>query len=248
MSKQKNNADCGFAENIVAYIYGEMSGTATSAFEDHLADCQTCIDEFAAVADARYSVYEWQRSAFAPLETPVIKIPPGTLDDRRISWLDRLRAGFMTPLAAAAAVVVTLGLGVAVYRYQPDTVVHDLAMDQPVNTDQSSVRPTPVENVSVPDLQISDTGSEIDGRGKADAPPAARFAADSTKPKHQMNKARPDQLPAKNPAPRSSQRVPSQAEARSTPARKVPQMNDLSEEEDNSLRLAELFDDVDTLY
>ena len=71
------NPGCKFHADIVPYMYGEMSAAESSAFETHLIDCGVCTDEFAAVSNARYEVYDWKKTEFEPLATPVFTIPYG---------------------------------------------------------------------------------------------------------------------------------------------------------------------------
>src|SRR5881275_1304390 len=67
--------ECPLNHEIVSYIYGELGGGIELEFETNLADCIACTDEFAAVSNARFSVYEWQKEEFAHLPTPAIVIP-----------------------------------------------------------------------------------------------------------------------------------------------------------------------------
>jgi hypothetical protein len=69
------NRNCGFEDEIVSYIYDELTAGDRQKFERHLVSCTTCTDEFAAVSYSRFSVFEWQKNEFAPLKTPEIGIP-----------------------------------------------------------------------------------------------------------------------------------------------------------------------------
>jgi len=103
---------CAVAEEIVAYLYAEMSGAKRDAFENHLVDCAACIDEFAEMSHARYSVYEWQREEFAPLATPRFKIP---YDSERQGFFDGLTdllsIRWVVPTVAMAVIVVAVTVG-----------------------------------------------------------------------------------------------------------------------------------------
>lgn len=60
MSKIQEMNDCGRAEQLVAYLYGE-SGTAERAdFEGHLAACAPCREELSAFRQVRESVGAWR--------------------------------------------------------------------------------------------------------------------------------------------------------------------------------------------
>ena len=67
-------------------MYGELPVTAAESFEGHLASCSDCADEFAGIALARYSVYEWNREEFEHLATPVISIDYTPSRGRFAAW------------------------------------------------------------------------------------------------------------------------------------------------------------------
>ena len=95
MKDKKNSSNCEFAESIVTYMYGELPIGEQEDFEAHLKDCQLCIDEFAVISEARFSVYQWQRSEFAPLETPEIRIPIKVAANTEISWFNKPPSGIL---------------------------------------------------------------------------------------------------------------------------------------------------------
>ena len=92
---------CGFLSDTVSYLYGEMPESERSTFEDHLAGCEACTDEFAGISFSRFSVLEWQRGEFANLPTPEIVIPYET--SRSTSWLEAAHGLFTVPAFGAAA-------------------------------------------------------------------------------------------------------------------------------------------------
>jgi hypothetical protein len=61
-------------DELTAYMYGELPQGAVESVESHLAVCSDCADDFAEIAFARYSVYEWNREEFAHLAPPVVSI------------------------------------------------------------------------------------------------------------------------------------------------------------------------------
>src|SRR5207245_11780758 len=90
-----------------------------------LEDCTVCTDDFAAISNARFSVFEWQKEEFAHLPTPEIVIPyaakkavaeenasVGVLAGFR-GWLSLVNF----PVAVAAALAVTVGLGFLAINY-----------------------------------------------------------------------------------------------------------------------------------
>ncbi len=111
---------CGRSDEILAYIYKEIESEKVIGFETHLAGCESCTDEFAAVSDARFSVFEWHKEEFSHLPTPEFSIPyvAKTVES----------AGFFTavgemirnvgwPATVAATIAVCVGLGFAMMMW-----------------------------------------------------------------------------------------------------------------------------------
>ena len=67
--------ECDRIAEIVPYIYGESSPAERYDFEAHLPECVPCTDELAAIAEARFAVYEWNREEFSSIPTPAFVIP-----------------------------------------------------------------------------------------------------------------------------------------------------------------------------
>jgi hypothetical protein len=107
---------CGRADQIVAYIYNEIEPDDRLKFEQHLAGCMSCTDEFAAVADARYSVFEWHKVEFADLPTPRFAIP-SVPETRAIPGFVLTLIGIVRNAgwAVPAAAVVMISIAFAVY-------------------------------------------------------------------------------------------------------------------------------------
>ena len=116
MLSNGNGSTCGFEDVMVSYIYDEIATSERRKFESHLVDCSACTDEFAAVSNARFSVFEWQKEEFAHLPTPEIIIPykAAATEEAAIGFLSGLRglfSGFGMPATVAAALLVCVGLG-----------------------------------------------------------------------------------------------------------------------------------------
>src|SRR5688572_12265007 len=98
----KTENSCSLGGNMLAYLYDELSSDGRECFESHLADCSLCIDEFAELSEARYSVYEWKNVEFAPLKTPRFVVPVERTP-AVVSWVDSVRAAFAWNGTAALA-------------------------------------------------------------------------------------------------------------------------------------------------
>ncbi len=138
-------------DDIVSYIYNEIGVAERSKFENHLTNCALCTDEFAAISNARFSVFEWRREEFADLATPEIVIPypptkiivgetasAGPLAAIR-AWLSLINF----PVATAAGLVVLIGLGFFVLRF-------NAGVEPPIAYNAKSI--TPVETFNTPDV------------------------------------------------------------------------------------------------
>lgn len=248
MKDRNYSSQCEFAEGIVAYMYGEMPAEEQDVFESHIEECQTCIDEFAVVSEARFSVYEWQRSEFAPLETPTIRVPIEKASAAGTSWLQKFgNILFPVPAFAALAIVVGLALGFILLRSaeqkSPPTLAENGQITgsntTPERVDARDDAP-PVEPVASnkggEQIRVGES-KEYTERGKAERP-RARIVRTETA-------YRPQRIAIAKTVPPMHTEA---STAKPAKGKTVPRMNDFSDEEDNSLRLAELFDDVETLY
>ncbi|HKP69035.1 MAG TPA: hypothetical protein VJV05_07110 [Pyrinomonadaceae bacterium] len=225
-----NDINCKHSTGIVPYMYGELATSAATEFESHLLECQMCTDEFAALSSARYEVYDWKKLEFDPLATPTFEIPD--VEVAGASWIDKLRAafsGWAMPAAAfgGLAIIVALVAVFAVSRYETNTTTvakRDTNVPANENTNRKKVEPVP-SVTTVPDTAV-----------KSDVIVPERNA--------------PRPVPVKDTTPHRSvrgQQAVAPAKVRATPTTpNVPRLNDFAEEEDSSLRLAELFEDIDT--
>jgi hypothetical protein len=70
--KYSDTPECGYAETLVSYLYGEISPDDSRAFESHLVACSACRADFSEFDQVRGSVALWRDEilAVAPLSTP----------------------------------------------------------------------------------------------------------------------------------------------------------------------------------
>lgn len=220
--------ECPLTDEIVSYIYGEIDGVERNGFETHLADCVECTDDFAAISNARFSVFEWRKEEFDQLASPSILIPElaksAVLVDKDAGWFGAL-AGVLSfarsPLAAAALLLGALGVGFIALAYFTDA-----AALVATNTD---VRLPVVEN-----NEPEDKGPVID----APAPEQTAGPAKSSAP----SRRRPlyDAVPAA-----TKGAVKNRVKQGESPRiAKKPVLNDFQDETDDSLRLTKLLDEI----
>ncbi len=238
MSNLEKNIICANDGDLMAYLYNEMPSDSRTQFEGHLAECESCIDAFAELADSRYSVYEWQQIEFVPLETPVFEIPyaPAT---SRSSWITSLKEAFtlrpqMAFARAFGALLVTMVIGYVMLSSGSDTI--DVATGSKVEEPASAAVVTEIETAVSSDLALSD---ELK---------TETFAVEDQEPQS-IPVRQPESASRSVRETRPAQRVRVQPAERVTPVnatQTAPRLNDFADVADDSLRLADLFDDIET--
>ncbi|MEO6655727.1 MAG: hypothetical protein ABIO36_06550 [Pyrinomonadaceae bacterium] len=238
MLSNGHKKDCEFADEIVSYIYCEVGVAERTVFETHLANCPVCTDEFAAISDARFSIFEWRKEEFDSLSTPQIVIPyaaKGRADEENVQMglLAGLRGLFgaaRLPVTVAALLLLCLGLGFVAMNY--------LGGDQQL---AANVNVPPVamhnQNTKFPEsaIEFEIPTSKI----VKDDPVAGKNPNDTgiysvkTLGNHRPNR----QLTA------SIQKTFNNAPQRNLQNRKAPVLSSYDDTEDKSLRLSDLFDD-----
>lgn len=225
---------CSSGEELVTYLYDEMDAQASSNFESHLADCESCTGEFARISFARLDAYEWNRDEFASLATPRIVIPYVNAKPS-VSWLDSLRgfwgsSGRLAGAGAAfAALVVALG---AWFTFQEPVELAGSTENRPSMSAQGS----PVADAPQSE-NFMDTGAGSD-----------LF----TEPANDKSEFRPVKASSagdqRHVAPRTQK--PRRVVEPDIPVRNLdpPRLNDFVDENDTTLRLGDLLAEVDTRF
>lgn len=264
-----HNSECSFAAEIAGYIYGEIGKQEKSVFEAHLADCATCPEELADLMDIRFSINDWKQTEFAPLATPAIEIPYETRQntDKReiaavsVSWWSNLRQIFTlspawtTATALAAALVVCLGLIFTIGKFSTDSEVAEL--------EKNSVKPVLSPTADALSNKNSEKTKETDAKTSAKTtepptfqPPAAseNNAGDVEKNVVKIAERSPKtRAVTQNSGTKTTNNSANNANKSRNPQnspvknQQLPQINNIGDDEDDSLRLAELFDDLDTM-
>lgn len=222
MAKETNNL-CAHGGDMLAYLYDEMATAERDGFELHLADCAGCIDEFAELSQSRYPVYEWKQIEFEPLATPTIVLPAAS-----VALFDKVRAafsfspGYSFAAAGFAAILFAVAVGYTVFLQEsPDRdsiAVVENNGPVPQATPQRIAAPEPVAAVNKRDDIV-------------------------VKPKPAVAERQIEPVKAFERKPKSAPSKETQPAKRDV---SVPVMSRLDNEEDDSLRLADMFDDLDT--
>jgi hypothetical protein len=247
MSEELQNSSCKFSGELVAYLYRELAGKERLQFESHLAVCQACIDEFALIADSRFSVYEWHKSEFAPLETPVINIPDVRRNKvRETSLFATVSAAIsFRPAFAAAAAIVLFGSILIATEFLGD---EETARANEAGSGTSATVIPDRRPPTVATLNRVDKGDEFITTPLAEEPKQvnAERRAKGVRISQPSSRGLAQQS-ARTSAARADKLVPGKNQLTTSEARNEPRLNEFSEDQDESLRLAELFDDIDTI-
>jgi len=239
----KKSSRCFSEEELVSYLYNEIDDSERARLDDHLSDCITCTDEFASLSEPRFSVYRWQKTEFADLATPVIFGPweeapvpeVNAVESSSASWIHALLAAFRRPAFAFTAVpiVILISFTVGLYvKYVPN------AKDDVATTNPETVVQAPSEPAA---------GSTIVPLPRVEKKRMVEThlaANENTKAKNSTQYAKA----VKSSAPR--QLMKNEVASTNTPNkpvsyRRAPRLSDFEEEEDNSVRLADLLAESD---
>jgi anti-sigma factor RsiW len=228
-----NLKECVFAEDIVSYMYGELSAPASFAFESHLAECGECTDGFAEVSSARFEVYDWKKLEFDGLPTPSFVIP-SSQSEPAMSWIEKVRAAFANSWAtqglAFGGVLFAAVLGGLVFFGGGDSGITTVSTEPTPVTSSPVVVPVP-SPVTIPDVVASN------GSATSSSEQAPRSVQVKTTVRGSSNR---------RPTRRTDTIRPITAQRTVTIDDRAPRLNEFNDDEDTSLRLAQLFDDIDT--
>jgi hypothetical protein len=236
-----------FAEEIVSYIYDEAPAKERREFEAHLKNCLMCADELVGFGFVRSSLTEWRNDeVFAiempRLENPAIKTSTPVISTTSSSWLDNLRelfAWFPTWKTASVAFAVLIVFAVAMFL-----------VNSPKNNEvASNTKQNGTQN-----------GNKIEEKVSSEVPPQnpqSESIPSNNKPeiagtvpsKDSAIKASNNSQKQKTIAPKTNETVAQtkdEKKNKNIQKREVPTLTGIDEEEDKSLRLADLFEEIDT--
>ncbi len=228
--RHENEKICGQEDQLLAYLYEDGTAAARETFESHLAECEACTDEFAAVSLARFSVYEWHKEEFVPMPTPQIVIP---YEDKPVSIWAGLREAFSfnwaTASLAAASLLVVAAFGAYVVS------VNSGSEEKAVATNVNTVAvPTPANNEVPKPSAVVANDPIVPIKASNEEPTRSARPIKAVQAKREV---RPSQPTVRND-------VKNPTVATSNNSRTINAVDDDSE--DDSLRLSDLFDAEDT--
>ena len=250
MLENTQNSTCDFAEELISYLYDEMSGVDKSGFEKHLKTCSPCKNELAGFSLARTSVQEWHNKEFLPLPTPPIEIPyPVKIETISRSWFAKLRALFTlsptwtTASTAFAALALCFGLFVIWFSSMPndDEVLVQTEKNVKVTASPTTGNQNQNSNISNPNQNTQKPSNSSESPLSDEGQKPARTSIESTKIVAQPNVTKPNNLPVKTVQPKTTNKTVKPPIK--TPKQKAPSFLDDDEEED-SLTLTDLLEGI----
>lgn len=258
-NNNQNHKTCSFAEQAVSYLYGEIDFDDKYNFESHLKNCSTCAEELADFAMVRSSVLDWREADFSVLETPVFQIPvnnrpqylsTNSVSIEHFSWFANLKRIFsfnpVWTMAALGILAVSAGVAfIAIYNSGGNEVA-----DKKIETVPSPIAVSPTAEIA----QKSDEKNIADQIEKQ----SSSENKNTNFPTELKRERRDDSTrtivkvstnPARNEtAVQTRIQKDANDNKKISPVlkRKVPTLTDSDEDEDNSIRLADLFAEIDT--
>jgi hypothetical protein len=247
-----NSSSCIFADEIVSYLYNEATAREKFEFETHLKNCLMCADELAAFGFVRTSLTEWRETeVFAlempRLENPAIKTREVVISTTSGSWLDNLRelfAWFPAWKTASVAFAVLIVFAVAFFfvNSSNDSEIASNKNQNPAKDSGNKVQENPSPLVQVPPQNPENGSSDSKDRtviaGTVNSKDSSIKSNGSQRQK--VNAPKTNETVAEN--------IKNKEEKKSNNVKKndVPTLSSYGEEEDKSLRLADLFAEIDT--
>ncbi len=237
--KDGTKFSCSHGEEMLAYLCDELSPDGRERFETHMQGCFECIDEFAELAVSRYSVFEWKSVEFAPMATPKFVIPTETKTAKK-AWFDGIRTAFAwngwALAGGVAAVIVFAVIGVSLWNIPPEATIAG-------NDPEREIRPAPSFSQVAPST-ISNEAQEL-----PEAPPA-RPVDEPTQGQPASRRVTPQRKQAVTRAGTAPKLPPVTSQTRPSSAgeslQNSPTLGQYVDDQDDSLRLSDIFDDLDT--
>ena len=212
---------CSHGGDMLAYLYDEMAMPDRETFEVHLADCGTCIDDFAELSQSRYPVYEWKHTEFDPLPTPRVVIP---FEAPAVSWFDQIRTVFsLRPTLAFGGIGAVMIVAVLTAYFMLGDSRTETQLAQEI---RPAASPTRVVATMPPPSSSPVTTAESDEQVTPPESPKVVKASAGAKPAVRQPRSKPAQQPKRN--------------------EPVPVLSSIDDDEDDSLRLTDIFDEIGT--
>lgn len=261
INKNGNNSFCAFSEQIVSYIYGESEPQKKFEFESHLKNCSNCADELAGFELVRSSVLDWRTEDFSILQTPFFDIPavkssrhisPAKTSNKMLSWIGEIRKifSFNPKLATAAFAVLIVCVGAAIFTFE---------FSGNSQTAQNENNKKTIEVAVSPTIEIGKNPEEIKIISRRNEKSPSQSSENNSLPSKTTSEKQvttsKSVIKVSDIAPKNNTDISIHGpknnidDTKKTPTvkkQKAPRLNDEEDEEDKTIRLADLFDELDT--
>lgn len=254
------NSNCAFAEPLISYLYGESGAAEKIEFETHLETCAGCVNELTEFAFARSAVREWRGLEFDQLATPIFEIPAANVQlqplaqNSRSRFSDWRRIFTFKPALGMAVCALLIGLfGAAIFIFNAPGENEIAGSTGNQNTLKTVVAPAN-EKITEQPKQIAADNHENSAAPSAPLPTKAvdkKFAAPKVATVKVAANAPVSKLPEMAPirvVQNTNGKNAVQTDQKATVAEKTKnsRLTEVEDEEDNSVRLADLFDEIGT--
>ncbi len=250
MNNNHKKSGCDFAEDLVSYIYGETNASAKAEFERHLAACSICADELEAFSGVHFAIGDWKALEFDALETPAVEIPyPQTEKEVLVgkgSWLPALLRDLFSSYSpralslATACVAVLAVAGGAVLFILNSNGGKDIAGKN--KNSNPAVVPTVEKTPAQANVNQNNSPTVEPKQQQPNVPQPEVVRQPETKTDRAVKIVNnPRTSPkAENPNTPKSSDVKRNNKSNQIKTQEIP-----DEDEDDTLRLAELFEEID---
>ena len=276
LDSNHNNSNCEFAAETVAYLYGEIEAREKIEFETHLQSCSGCSEELAGFGLIRSSIFEWKDEFSAlktpafnlPIEKAQKFSEMVSVSTRKNLWLDNLRELLsFSPsraFAAFAALIFCAGSTIFVFNFSGDSNNGEIAESEFNKNVAPVISPTIERQIKQSD-EIENARENSSGKPlepqEQNIKKSEREAIEPTQANAPVVKeavvkvsSNPRKTVVDNkPSPNSNdssekEKVSYKENRKASPvkAQNAPKLIDDEETEDDSVRLADLFDEIDT--
>ena len=267
MPDNYNQFNCRFADELVSYLYGEIEKAQKIEFESHLEFCSQCAKELASFGDIRASVLTL-REEFSLMKTPVFEFSVTKsknlfVEDSRLkenSVWHRLRQIFSPAWAFAAIAILVAGLFFSILLLNASKQVEIVEDTNSVNSNavisENKFVPEQVKREIEP-AEIKLLSDETIAKQKPQSTDSKTATAEKTAAQNQSSPARISYSTTRRNEERKSGarqkdfptneagNVVNKKRTEKTSAQKVPRLVEDDETEDDSIRLADLFAEID---
>ncbi len=247
MNNGNGTSACNRASEIPEYIYQELTDRGRVELERHFSACAGCAAELKGMTNAHLAVMQWRDESFAGLSTPKIVIPFGENQSDQAGtvnsgWLDSIHRllGNSTALqwggglvaVAAVALIAFIAVNMIRVPVQPSVAKESSPRVDGAVAGRNEI-PQQVINENV--ARLPDEAGVVDTRSPTKVSTGLRSRSSGG-----SNGRR---------SPRSGQVAVDlngngRAKKSNGSARKLPSLNDVADDDDNSLRLSDLFEEI----